>query len=108
MKADVKAARKAASQLAAVQPCLLCGKRGTCVPAHFPKHVGMGGSSDPAWYAPDKWVPLCGEPGACHDLVDGRLGTASPEGHNAWARAVNAVAAKKAAWVSLCGHVGLT
>jgi hypothetical protein len=66
-------------------PCLLCGATGSCVPAHFPKHTGMGGSKD-KWDL-DRWIPLCGLPGSCHDLVDGRNGIGSKKGHAAWLKA---------------------
>ena len=63
----------AATRLARDSACLLCGKVGTCVPAHFPRHRGSGGRFENDWDR-QHWVPLCGEPGACHDYTDGRSG----------------------------------
>lgn len=63
---------RAATELAHRSACLLCEKTGTCVPAHFPHHRGRRGEPD-AWH-PRKWVPLCGEPGSCHDFIDSRAG----------------------------------
>jgi len=57
-----------ATKLAAESDCLLCGHPG-CVPAHWPRHRGMGGAN--AGWERTEWVPLCREH---HDLVDGRLG----------------------------------
>ena len=66
------AAREAAHRRATVdamfERCLLCHRDG-CVPAHWPRHRGMGAGH--AGWDPEEWVPLCRE---CHDLVDGRLG----------------------------------
>ena len=64
----------AATALAATSACLLCGSSGTCVPAHFPRHRGSGGRWKHPW-ARKRWVPACGEPGACHDMIDGRAGS---------------------------------
>lgn len=53
-------------------PCQCCGKLGYTVPAHsnaleHGKGIGMK--------APDYAIAyLCGDPGGCHDLVDGRAG----------------------------------
>lgn len=83
---------KEASRAAAESACLLCGRTGSCVPAHFPKHTGMGGGKDK--WNPELWVPLCGQPGACHDLVDGRNGIGSAKGHQKWVTARETVSAR--------------
>lgn len=46
-----------------------------------------------AGWTRDEWVPLCGEPGRCHDLVDGRNGIGAAEGYRAWIRARDTVSA---------------
>lgn len=63
----------AATALARKSKCLICGERGTCVPAHWPHHRGSGGKWANEW-ARELWVPACGEPGACHQLIDRQLG----------------------------------
>jgi hypothetical protein len=66
------AEREKAHRLATAQArearCLLCFSHGA-VPAHYPKHRGMGGGK--AGWGPKEWIPLCVEH---HDLIDGRLG----------------------------------
>ncbi len=69
-------AHKRATRIAAGARCLLCRSPksvGRCVPAHFPRHRGMGAGH--AGWGDDEWVPLCGGLNECHDLVDGRVGT---------------------------------
>ena len=66
----------AATQLARVSACLVCGKVGSCVPAHFPRARGWRGEPHP-WH-PRKWIPACGEPGACYQLLDRQLGVSAP------------------------------
>jgi hypothetical protein len=60
---------RAASELAQRSPCLLCGKVGTCVPAHFPHHRRR--RTWPAVWDRRNWLPLCDE---CHSFIDGRTG----------------------------------
>lgn len=81
-----------ATALAHELPCELCGSTGTCVPAHYPRHTGAGGSKT-KWDR-EKWIPLCGMPGRCHDLVDGRNGVGSQAGHRAWLQARIALSRK--------------
>ena len=71
----ITAEHRAATQLAHQSACLLCGSIGTCIPAHFPHHRRRrpGGA---VWDRAN-WVPLCGQPGACHDLIDWRVGGVS-------------------------------
>ena len=67
---------KAASRLAHESKCLLCGAKGTCVPAHFPHHRARRTFAE-IWDRRN-WVPLCGQPGACHDYADWRVGGSRP------------------------------
>jgi hypothetical protein len=85
-----------ATDLAHNSFCLLCGREGMCVPAHFPVHRGMGGRW--GYWGPSKWVPLCGEPGGCHDLVDGRLGIGSQKGWERWRQARKDVSSRLLLW----------
>lgn len=69
---------EAAAELARNSLCLLCGRIGSCVPAHFPRHRGSGGRWRHPWHR-KHWVPLCSAPhderrGSCHDWIDGRTG----------------------------------
>jgi len=63
---------KEATALARRSACLLCGATGSAVPAHFPHHRRRRTFPD-VWDVRN-WVPLCGQPGACHDLIDSRAG----------------------------------
>ncbi len=71
-----------ATEAAKTMACTLCGRKGSCVPAHFPHHRGMGGRK--GYWQRKHWTPLCGEMGACHDLIDGRNGVGSQRGHERW------------------------
>lgn len=64
-----------ATALAAKCRCLNCNAPAPSVCAHFPVHRGMGGAN--AGWSTDEWVPLCGEPGGCHDILDRRNGASS-------------------------------
>lgn len=73
-KRERDVAHKRATDAARQQQCLLCDRQG-CVPAHWPKHRGMGGALSDPW-DPSKWVPLCVP---CHDWIDGRRGGVSAD-----------------------------
>jgi hypothetical protein len=62
---------KQATKICADSDCLACAKTG-CVPAHFPRHRGMGGGH--AGWVRGEWVPLCPR---CHDILDGRMGVSA-------------------------------
>jgi len=64
----VDPAHRAATLLVAASDCLLCEHPG-CVPAHYPRHRGMGGAG--AGWERTEWVPLCAQ---CHDILDARNG----------------------------------
>jgi hypothetical protein len=64
-------AHREATKLAAESDCLICGVFG-CVPAHFPRHRGLGGGH--AGWDRTEYVPLCTP---CHDLIDRRLGASA-------------------------------
>ena len=64
----VDPAHRAATLIAAASDCLLCERLG-CVPAHWPRHRGLGGGH--AGWDLREWVPLCGQ---CHDIADARNG----------------------------------
>jgi hypothetical protein len=50
-------------------PCIVC-QAPHSVPAHWPRHRGLGGGH--AGWDRDEWCPLCP---TCHDKLDGRNGT---------------------------------
>lgn len=65
-------------------PCVLCGKEGATVAAHcndlnlFPRSFGWLVGKGIGTKADDFLIAyLCGDPGGCHDLVDGRAGKLS-------------------------------
>src|SRR5665647_3890387 len=59
----VDPAHRAATLIASASDCLLCERLG-CVPAHWPRHRGLGGGH--AGWDLREWVPLCGQ---CHDIA---------------------------------------
>lgn len=68
-KTEREAAHRRATAEAACWPCLACGRPAPSLPAHYPKHRGMGGGG--AGWGPDEWVPLCY---LCHEALDARNG----------------------------------
>ena len=62
-------AHRLATALAAITPCLVCYSPPPSLPAHFPRHRGMGGGH--AGWATEEWVPLCF---TCHEALDRRNG----------------------------------
>jgi len=67
-KAERDRAHRVATRAARCARCLVCGRDG-CIPAHWPKHRGLGGGG--AGWEPREWIPLCVHH---HDLIDKRLG----------------------------------
>ena len=82
----------AATKLARESACLICGKVGLCVPAHWPTHRGMGGRR--GFWRCRCWVPLCP---TCHDTTDARNG-ASESAHEATLLAWGILAVKAPSW----------
>jgi len=62
-------AHRRATALAAGMPCLSCGRPAPSLPAHWPRHRGMGGGN--AGWDIGEWVPLCYD---CHEVLDHRNG----------------------------------
>jgi len=64
-----EAAHRRATALAGGSPCLSCGRPAPSLPAHYPRHRGMGGGH--AGWDFEEWLPLCFN---CHEALDGRNG----------------------------------
>lgn len=78
---------KTAKLIAAAQkyPCVLCGREGFTVAAHCNDAVFKGiGRKAADWLV----AYVCGQPGGCHDMIDGRAGGLSLDAKRAmWDRA---------------------
>lgn len=66
-------------------PCVLCHKHGYTVAAHCNDSLFKGiGRKAPDWMV----AYVCGDPGGCHDQIDGRAGGLSKDAKRAmWDRA---------------------
>ena len=67
--AEKEKAHKLATQLASECKCLACGHPAPSLPAHWPRHRGLGGGH--AGWSYLEWVPLCFN---CHEILDRRAG----------------------------------
>lgn len=66
-----EAAHRDATRIASEERCLSCRRHAPSLPAHYPRHRGMG--SGHAGWDVSEWVPLCWY---CHEVLDARAGTA--------------------------------
>jgi len=68
-KAEREADHRKATRIASEHRCLACKADAPSLPAHWPRHRGMGGGQA-GWHYTE-WVPLCFR---CHEILDKRAG----------------------------------